>query len=220
MTEYVYPTNVKSISDSFTDHVNRGSVNPGVDYEASAGDDVVSVADGVVSDADSSPDGSGGRTVHINHHDGTGADYLHLNALSVSVGDNVVKGQRIGFSGGSGNGSNSYYGAHLHISFRPNHSGGYGDNNNQDFQAIMDGQVSNIAGGDTEFPLNNKRDIKVNFYKTVDGTLWYGAYAVKNMDVYNVLVRYDKSNADARDEFNAQQKDWILAALKANGVHA
>jgi murein DD-endopeptidase MepM/ murein hydrolase activator NlpD len=219
MSDYVYPCGETSISDSFADHVNRNSVNPGVDYEAPTGSAIYSVSDGVVADADGSPSGGGGRTIHINHDDGTGADYLHLNALSVSTGDRVTKGQKIGYSGGSGNGSNTYYGPHLHISFRPNHSGGYGNNGNQDFQAIMDSQNTSIAGGDTE-SLVGKDDVKVNFYKTTDGTLWYGAYAISTTEVYDVLVRYDASNPNARDEFNPQQKDWILAALKANGVHS
>lgn len=149
MTNYIYPTAVHTVSDSFADHVARTptSVNPGTDYEAPTGSDVWAVAAGVVTDADGNPDGSGGRTVHIDHDDGTGTDYLHLNALGVSVGQRVVQGQRIGFSGASGNGSNTYYGPHLHISFRRNHSHGYWNDHNEDFDAIVRSQTSTPAGG-------------------------------------------------------------------------
>lgn len=140
MTDYVYPTARHDVSDSFQDHVNRGSVNPGVDYMARVGDRVVAVASGKVADADRSPDGGGGRTIHINHDDGTGSDYLHLSRVEVARGQHVERGALIGYSGASGYDRENYYGPHLHISFRPNHSGGYGNNGNQDFDAIMKAQ--------------------------------------------------------------------------------
>lgn len=137
MTKYTYPTNSRAVSDSFADHVERGSVNPGTDYICYR-TPVYAVAAGVVTDADGNPSGSGGRMIHIDHDDGTGADYLHLDALSVSAGDRVKQGQKIAVSGNSGQpvGGGSY-GFHLHISFRPNHSHGYGNVGNLDFDAMM-----------------------------------------------------------------------------------
>lgn len=134
---YVYPTAVTNVSDSFQDHVNRGSVNPGTDYTSGYGTAVVAVAAGTVTDASNDNGGGGGRTVHINHDDGTGSDYLHLSQVQVNVGQWVSQNARLGLSGASGYGDDWYYGAHLHISYRPNHSQGYSNNGNQDFHAIM-----------------------------------------------------------------------------------
>lgn len=140
---YVYPTNTTQVSDSFADHVDRGSVNPGTDYVVAKGSNVYAIAAGVVKVADGDPDGSGGRTVCIFHDDGSSSDYLHLNALSVSVGQRVTQGQRIGFSGASGEGSNDYYGPHLHISFRPrNQISWFGNVGNADFDALMKGTTA------------------------------------------------------------------------------
>jgi murein DD-endopeptidase MepM/ murein hydrolase activator NlpD len=135
---YIYPTASRTVSDSFADHVDRGSVNPGTDYVLAAGGEVRSIAAGKVVVADGNPDGSGGRTITVYHDDGSSADYLHLNALSVSVGQRVAQGQRLGFSGGSGYGKNDYYGAHLHITFRPhNQIDWLGNVGNVDFDALM-----------------------------------------------------------------------------------
>ena len=140
MTTYVYPCATTSVSDDFADHVARGSVNPGTDYTAGYGSSVVSVASGTVTDADNSPSGGGGRTVHVDHDDGSGADYLHLDQAVVGVGQRVSQGQLLAYSGASGNGSDWYYGPHLHISFRYNHAHGYGNSGNVDFDAIMRSQ--------------------------------------------------------------------------------
>lgn len=185
---YIYPTSSRVISDSFQDHINRESVNPGVDYECATGTTIISVANGTVTDADGSPAGSGGRTIHVNHSDGTGADYLHLNALSVSAGDVVTQGQKLGYSGGSGNGSNTYYGPHLHISFRPNWSTGYGNNANQDFQAIMDSQ------GNTEIAnegIISEEDMSIQvFLRTqTDGNQAY--YAMNDYDYWQIEPQGD-----------------------------
>jgi murein DD-endopeptidase MepM/ murein hydrolase activator NlpD len=128
---------VHNVSDTFAIHVARGSVNPGTDYTAAYGSDVWAVSAGVVTDADSNPGGGGGRTIHIDNDDGSGADYLHLSVIGVNVGDHVTQGQHIAQSGASGYGSDHYYGAHLHISYRLNHSHGYWNDGNIDFDALV-----------------------------------------------------------------------------------
>ena len=140
MTIYTYPTLTTNVSDTFTDHVNRGSVNPGTDYTAAYGSAVYAVASGTVTDADNTNGGGGGRTIHIDHDDGSGSDYLHLSACQVPAGRWVAQGTQIGVSGASGNGSNWWYGPHLHISFRYNHAHGYGNSGNVDFDAVMSAQ--------------------------------------------------------------------------------
>lgn len=133
----IFPCAVHNVSDSFSDHVARGSVNPGTDYTASYGSDVWSVADGVVTDVTTTISGSGGRMIHIDNNDGSGADYLHLSVQHVTVGQTVTQGQLIAQSGASGYGSEHYYGAHLHISYRLNHSHGYWNDGNIDFDAFV-----------------------------------------------------------------------------------
>jgi murein DD-endopeptidase MepM/ murein hydrolase activator NlpD len=49
---------------------------------------------------------------------GFNADYLHLSRIDVAVGQEIKQGQIIGLSGGSGLGSETGYGAHLHLSIR------------------------------------------------------------------------------------------------------
>lgn len=163
MTNLVYPCKVHNVSDSFQDHVNRHSVNPGTDYTASYGDEVYAVMDGTVMVADGNPDGSGGRTICIYHPDGSSTDYLHLSALAVSVGQHVSQGQRIAWSGGSGDGENQYnpatgggYAPHLHISYRPhNQIDWFGNVGNADFDAAIRAQGGTDAAGGGGTPISN-----------------------------------------------------------------
>lgn len=144
---YIYPTNTTRVSDDFAAHVARGSVNPGTDYVCWRVD-VLSVASGVVTNTDGNPSGSGGRMIHIDHDDGTGADYLHLDALSVSRGDRVAQGQKIAVSGNSGDPvGGGVYGYHLHISFRRRHGAAYTNAGNIDFDALMHAQTGAAGTG-------------------------------------------------------------------------
>lgn len=113
---YIYPTSSRRVSDSFADHVARGSVNPGTDYVCPTGTRVVAVKAGMVVGVTNTIGGSGGRMVFIDHPDGSKTDYLHLSSIQVSLGAQVAQGQQIALSGGSGNGSENGYGAHLHLS--------------------------------------------------------------------------------------------------------
>jgi murein DD-endopeptidase len=135
----IYPCAVHNVSDSFQDHVDRGSVNPGTDYTASYGSDVWAVADGVITDVTNTYSGSGGRMIHIDHTAlNTGSDYLHLSdTLGAVVGTHVTQGTLIAKSGASGYGSNNYYGAHLHISYRTVLGHAYTNTNNIDFDAYI-----------------------------------------------------------------------------------
>ncbi|EAU63033.1 M23 peptidase domain protein [Stigmatella aurantiaca DW4/3-1] len=113
---YIYPTSSRRVSDSFADHVARGSVNPGTDYVCPTGTRVVAVKAGTVVGITNTIGGSGGRMVFIDHPDGSKTDYLHLSVIQVGLGAQVAQGQQIALSGGSGNGSENGYGAHLHLS--------------------------------------------------------------------------------------------------------
>lgn len=146
---YAYPTTTRSVSDSFQDHVNRGSVNPGTDYMAAWGSPVYAVQDGVISGTEPGFAGSGGRMIYLDLDDGSGVDYLHLSQLNVLAGERVLRGQIIGYSGASGYGSEWWYGAHLHISIRPTRSYHTMNHGNYDFDAFIKAQWSNMnwAGG-------------------------------------------------------------------------
>lgn len=81
----------------------------GIDFQASIGDPVLAVADGVVSYAG---DRSGyGNTVEIDHGNGYVTRYAHNSRLVRQVGDLVRAGQEIARAGSSGRST----GAHVHF---------------------------------------------------------------------------------------------------------
>jgi murein DD-endopeptidase MepM/ murein hydrolase activator NlpD len=67
---------------------------------------------------------------------GYNADYLHLSRIDVKPGQEVKQGQVIGLSGGSGLGSETGYGAHLHLSIRRGGSPTMGVGN-LDFETLV-----------------------------------------------------------------------------------
>lgn len=72
------------------------------------------------------------------------------------------------------------------------------------------------AGGDAvPLPEPVRKPSKMKFWKGVEGTIYYGNYAIPNMTVYNLLVRYDTG---VNAVFNAAEKDMIRLALRANGM--
>lgn len=137
MAGYVYPCAVRGISDDFSEHLARGSVNPGTDYTAGYGSPVYAPAAGIVADTVTNPSGSGGRMVYLDLEDGNGVDLLHLASVECSRGQHVAAGQRVGISGASGYGSDWYYGPHLHISIRDRHGSHTSGAGNFDFDAFM-----------------------------------------------------------------------------------
>lgn len=214
----IYPCDAHGVSDTFAIHVERGSVNPGTDYVAGYGSTVYAVATGTVTDADSSTGGSGGRTIHVDHDDGSGADYLHLSSVAVRVGQRVAQGNIIGRSGASGYGQEWYYGPHLHISYRRNHSHGYGNVGNLDFDALIRSQITPASADVT--PINNTQeddDMSKLFITTVadDHSKYvFGGQGVIPIPVPNgtwlsVLTAY----VDAVNEPNPETRGAKLAAF-------
>jgi murein DD-endopeptidase len=108
------------ISSSYQSHKDRNptSRNPGTDYAVATGTPVKSIADGTITGIVETIRGAGGRMIFQSFPGGFNADYLHLSRIDVAVGQEVKQGQVIGLSGGSGLGSETGYGAHLHLSFR------------------------------------------------------------------------------------------------------
>lgn len=177
---YLYPTSTKSISDTFADHVARGSVNPGTDYKSPYGSRVVAVADGYVSDIVTTNYGSGGRMVGVDHDDGLGTDYLHLSLIAPGIvpGKRVFRGDTLGYSGASGYGDDWWYGPHLHISIRNRHGFHWQNAGNFDFDYFINHQAGVSGGGATpidptedDMPLND-----TDVHAIITGLLNYPAF--------------------------------------------
>ncbi len=86
----------------------------GIDIAASSGTPIYSSADGTVVKAQYN--GGYGNTIEIDHGHGYRTMYAHLSGFSVSVGETVEKGQRIGSMGSTG----SSTGPHLHYEVHVN----------------------------------------------------------------------------------------------------
>ncbi|MFN7136720.1 MAG: peptidoglycan DD-metalloendopeptidase family protein [Thermomonas sp.] len=86
-----------------------GQFHKGIDFQASVGDPVLAVADGVVSFAGVR---SGyGNTIEVDHGNGYVTRYAHNSRLTQQVGDLVRAGQEIARAGSSGRST----GAHVHF---------------------------------------------------------------------------------------------------------
>jgi murein DD-endopeptidase MepM/ murein hydrolase activator NlpD len=120
MTTWIRPVDGGTISDTFLGHKNRAkpALNPGIDYAVGTGTPVKAVADATVTGVVNTFTGSGGKMIFLSFPSGHTADYLHLSRIDVQAGQAVKQGQVLGLSGGSGLGSMTGYGAHLHFSFR------------------------------------------------------------------------------------------------------
>ncbi|OHA88404.1 MAG: hypothetical protein A2653_02455 [Candidatus Zambryskibacteria bacterium RIFCSPHIGHO2_01_FULL_43_25] len=94
----------------------------GIDFRASMGTPVKSVADGVVVGMGNTDDQRGcysyGRWLLIKHGNGLSSMYAHLSGIKVSTGNNVSRGEVIGWSGGQPGTPGAGYstGPHLHLS--------------------------------------------------------------------------------------------------------
>ena len=126
------------ISASYQDHKNRtpSSRNPGTDYAVATGTPVKAIADGTITSTVETFRGAGGRMIFQSFAGGYNADYLHLSRIDVKPGEEVKQGQVIGLSGGSGLGSETGYGAHLHLSIRRGGSPTMGVGN-LDFETLV-----------------------------------------------------------------------------------
>lgn len=91
---------------------NNVPKNPhkGVDFDAREGDPIAAAEDGVVVLV--SEHYYGGNTVVVDHGQGVLSAYLHLSGFNVSEGQNVSRGDTIGYIGSTGR----VTGPHLHLS--------------------------------------------------------------------------------------------------------
>jgi murein DD-endopeptidase MepM/ murein hydrolase activator NlpD len=116
-----YPTNFNIASDyGYRKHPITGEykMHTGLDIGGRTGDTVVAALDGVVAEV-GWDNGGGGNYVVIRSNTGGATvtcHYLHLNNWSVSVGQTVVQGQKVGSVGMTG----SATGPHLHFTMKVN----------------------------------------------------------------------------------------------------
>ncbi|MBD8045149.1 M23 family metallopeptidase [Arthrobacter sp. Sa2BUA2] len=87
-----------------------GELHTGQDFAAACGTQVTAAASGKVKSAGWHAYGGGNRVV-VDHGNGVETTYNHLSAISVSVGDEVQRGDLVGASGTTG----ASTGCHLHF---------------------------------------------------------------------------------------------------------
>lgn len=108
-----WPTLSKRLTSNFgyrTDpFTGRASFHAGVDIAGKIGDPVYAAGAGKVITA--AKDSSHGKYIVVEHPGGLQSWYLHLSKISISEGDTVTKGQRIGSLGNTGRST----GPHLHF---------------------------------------------------------------------------------------------------------
>lgn len=86
----------------------------GIDFAAATGTPIYAAAAGTV--ISSGYSGNAGKMIVINHGNGVTTYYMHCNALYVSAGQKVTKGQNIAVVGSTGNST----GPHLHFQVNVN----------------------------------------------------------------------------------------------------
>lgn len=102
---------------TYTNNSSNRDYHIGIDIYGTNGT-VYAASNGKVVAASSSTSGANGRYIIIEHTISgktVYSFYAHLSSVNVSVGQSITKGTQIGVAGGSGYGSNSYYGTHLHF---------------------------------------------------------------------------------------------------------
>ena len=87
-----------------------GELHSGQDFAAACGTAVTAAAAGSVTSAEWHPYGGGNRVV-VDHGNGVETTYNHLSNMSVAPGDELKRGNVVGFSGTTGDST----GCHLHF---------------------------------------------------------------------------------------------------------
>jgi murein DD-endopeptidase len=135
---YVSPAGVV-VTSTYWEHRNRNppSAEPGTDYATAYGSRFRMAGDGVVSVVDPSNGGGEGRRLSVDLDDGRRVSYIHLATLSAYVGQRVYRGEDApATTGASGNGSDWWYGPHVHVTLHERPGLPYWDS--IDFEAYID----------------------------------------------------------------------------------
>lgn len=89
-----------------------GSLHAGIDISGcGTGSPIFAIQSGYVYDLETNPKKNSGLTVYIDHGNGYFSIYMHLQKISVSVGQTVSRGQTVGTMGNTGRST----GPHLHL---------------------------------------------------------------------------------------------------------
>lgn len=94
--------------------MRNGRMHTGTDFAAATGTPIYAWKSGTVMQA--SWNGGYGNFIEIKHSDGTVSRYAHLSKYAISSGQEVHKGQVIGYVGSTGNST----GPHLHFELKIN----------------------------------------------------------------------------------------------------
>lgn len=94
--------------------MRNGRMHTGTDFAATTGTPIYAWKSGTVTQA--SWNGGYGNFIEIKHSDGTVSRYAHLSKYAISSGQEVYKGQVIGYVGSTGNST----GPHLHFEIKIN----------------------------------------------------------------------------------------------------
>src|SRR3989338_4895628 len=114
-----WPLSKIFVTDTFGVRPTR--YHNGVDFRASQGTPIMAMDAGIVKGEANTDDQKGcysyGRWIFIQHDNGLSSIYAHLSASVVKTGQNVKRGEIIGYSGGYPRvyGSGNSTGPHLHI---------------------------------------------------------------------------------------------------------
>src|SRR5690606_13044597 len=111
---------------------------PGVDVMTPVGAPLWAPGAGTILAVQTSPAGATGRYVTLITDEGDWFRFLHNSSVVVSAGQKVEQAQLLAYTGGSGFGSEAYYGPHTHISFKVGYTGAFpGAAALDDFEAYM-----------------------------------------------------------------------------------
>ena len=107
-----------NISSAFGERIHpvtgEKNFHNGIDIAANHGDDVLTVHSGSVNKT--GYDDANGNFVIISHGEGVSSIYIHLSVISVSLGESLSPGQKIGEVGSTGMST----GPHLHFEIKEN----------------------------------------------------------------------------------------------------
>lgn len=112
-TDFIWPLDSLDRISSPFGFRNR-QLHTGVDMPAAIGSPIIAAMDGIVVSA--GYHGGHGNSILVRHKNNFYTRYSHNSAILVKVGDEVIKGQMIAFSGNTGRST----GPHLHFEIRFN----------------------------------------------------------------------------------------------------
>ncbi len=192
---------ITSLYDKARKNPVTGKVQPhwGTDYGNHVDNTIVAAAAGKIRTAVNSTSGFG-KYVIITHDNGWESVYAHLSAISVSAGQTVKQGQKIGVKGTTGNST----GVHLHFEISRNRWSNQYTGNVNPALYIDDPEVRKLQ------TLLNQLGYKV----TVDGI--YGDGMLKAVAAYQKSVKLNADGVAGSTTMAAVEKSAQLVQIATN----